>query len=133
MRRLLVILGVALSAAILMAGSGNGSASQREPAQNQADDTQNDALVEEGPKPEEGKTFTQAEPAKSDGKGGKPAYVAVDGIAYEVTGSPNWPGGVHAPWNLDAMAGRDLSGILDRAPARRRGHIESKPVGRLEE
>ncbi|NPV60912.1 MAG: hypothetical protein HPY75_14775 [Actinobacteria bacterium] len=134
MKRLLFLLGVAFLAAILLAGCGNGGASQPEPIQDQPRDTQNDAVVEEELAPEEETTFTAAELAKFDGKGGEPAYVAVDGVVYDVTGSPNWPEGVHTPCNLDAMAGRDLSDILDQAPASMRGFIQSKPVvGKLEE
>jgi predicted heme/steroid binding protein len=48
--------------------------------------------------------FTVAELAKFDGKNGKPAYVAVDGIVYDLT--TVFVGGFHA----GHFAGKDLTG-----------------------
>ena len=80
-----------------------------------------------------GETFTLAELAGFNGKDGKPAYVAVDGVVYDVTGASQWPQGDHVPCDLDAAAGKDLSEVLKQAPARMRGYIEAKPVvGTLE-
>lgn len=39
------------------------------------------------------KTFTKDELAKYDGKNGQPAYIAVDGVVYDVT--TNFPNGDH--------------------------------------
>ena len=41
------------------------------------------------------KTFTLAQLAQYDGQNGQPAYVAVDGVVYDVTNSPAWPNGRH--------------------------------------
>lgn len=49
--------------------------------------------------------FTIQELAEFDGAGGKPAYVAVDGIVYDVSYSAVWGGGTHFGLN----SGRDLS------------------------
>lgn len=49
--------------------------------------------------------LTLEELAKYDGKNGQPAYVAVDGIIYDVTNSPAWKGGGHNGF----MAGKDLT------------------------
>ena len=35
-------------------------------------------------------TFNQTELAKYNGQGGQPAYVAVDGVVYDVTGVAAW-------------------------------------------
>lgn len=39
--------------------------------------------------------FTIAELAEFNGQAGKPAYVAVNGIVYDVTGVPAWQSGTH--------------------------------------
>jgi predicted heme/steroid binding protein len=81
--------------------------------------------------PESGKgekTFTLAELAQYDGKNGNPAYVAVDGAVYDVSGSALWPQGEHTSCNLGAAAGKDLSETIKQAPARMRARIEAMPV-----
>ena len=40
-------------------------------------------------------TFNQTELAKYNGQNGQPAYVAVDGVVYDVTGVAAWAGGKH--------------------------------------
>ncbi|OFW56192.1 MAG: hypothetical protein A2Y75_02990 [Candidatus Solincola sediminis] len=72
--------------------------------------------------------FTLQELAKYDGKDGRPAYVAVDGVVYNVTGSSRWAEGDHAPCPLDAMAGRDLSQEIKSAPANMREKLAGFPV-----
>ena len=74
------------------------------------------------------KAFTVEELSEFDGKGGRQAYVAVDGVVYDITGASQWEDGKHTPCNLDAMAGKDLSGVLKQAPPRMRDYIESEPV-----
>lgn len=50
-------------------------------------------------------TFTIEELAKYDGKGNNPAYVAIDGIVYDVSFEAVWAAGKH----FGLEAGRDLS------------------------
>ena len=138
MRRFLILLGVALLIVALLAGCSSDDTKEPEPQQDETQTTDEDATMEEDTDAEddaeEEATFTLAELAEFDGKGGTPAYVAVDGVVYDVTGRTNWPEGDHTPCNLDAMAGKDLSDLMDQAPARMRGLIESEPVvGVLEE
>ena len=116
---MLMVLSLLVLLAAVLAGCGNGGSETTAPADG--------GTVDEKPVVE-GKTFTLAELAEFNGKSGKPAYVAVDGVVYDVTGSAQWPEGDHTPCNLDAMAGRDLSRILDQAPTRMRGYIEARPV-----
>lgn len=68
------------------------------------------------------KTFTLEELAKFNGKSGNPAYVAVNGVIYDVTNNAAWAAGTH----FGLSAGNDLtnsfaschsgSDILSRLP-----------------
>lgn len=49
--------------------------------------------------------FTLEELANFDGANGKPAYVAVNGIVYDVTLIASWGGGSH----FGVLAGRDVT------------------------
>lgn len=49
--------------------------------------------------------FTLEELAEYDGSGGKPAYVAIDGIVYDVSLEPTWGGATH----FSLYAGKDLT------------------------
>ncbi|ERI89524.1 putative cytochrome b5-like Heme/Steroid binding domain protein [Clostridiales bacterium oral taxon 876 str. F0540] len=53
----------------------------------------------------EQKQFTLEELKNFDGSGGKPAYVAVDGIVYDVSVQPAWGGGSH----FGLISGKDLT------------------------
>ncbi len=81
----------------------------------------------------EEKTFTVAELAEFDGQDGRAAYVAVDGVVYDVSDSARWPEGRHFSCNLGAMARNDLSAEIEQAPANMRALLEKMPiVGKLE-
>ena len=58
------------------------------------------------PPPEPLPYFTLEQLAQYDGKNGAPAYVAVNGVVYNVSNNRLWAGGNHF-WGLSA--GRDLS------------------------
>lgn len=53
----------------------------------------------------EQRVFTIQELAQFDGSNGKPAYVAVNGIVYDVSFESTWGGGTH----FSLYAGRDLT------------------------
>lgn len=58
-------------------------------------------------------TFTLEELAEFDGKDGARAYVAVQGVIYDVTDLPRWEGGTHNGYD----AGQDLTDIiLNKSP-----------------
>jgi predicted heme/steroid binding protein len=119
-RSVIVIIGIMILAVLVVAGCGGKSEN--------ATKTQGSS-----PQGSSEKVFTLQELSKYNGQNGQKAYVAVDGVVYDVTGSPNWPGGKHSPCNLEAVAGKDLSEILKQAPARMRVYISGKPVvGRLQ-
>lgn len=58
------------------------------------------------------KAFTLAELAAYNGKNGQPAYVAVDGIVYDVTNNKAWKNGQHQNYS----AGMDLTEPIKAAP-----------------
>ncbi|MFH1529609.1 MAG: DUF2231 domain-containing protein [Pseudomonadota bacterium] len=57
--------------------------------------------------------FTREELADFDGRDGHPAYVAVDGVVYDASGSALWRGGSHVRAH---SAGADLSREITMAP-----------------
>ncbi len=58
------------------------------------------------------KTFTMEELAAFNGKDGQPAYVAVEGIVYDVTNNPGWKEGQH----VNYFAGMDLTELTKASP-----------------
>jgi predicted heme/steroid binding protein len=59
------------------------------------------------------KEFTVEELAEYDGKNGAKAYVAIDGIVYDVSLIPAWKGGKH---KMGTTAGKDLTAAIAKAP-----------------
>ncbi|MFL0266720.1 cytochrome b5 domain-containing protein [Candidatus Clostridium radicumherbarum] len=59
------------------------------------------------------KEFTLAELSKYDGQNGNPAYVAVDGVIYDVTNAKGWRNGQHVG---GVTAGKDLSKEIEQSP-----------------
>jgi len=81
-----------------------------------------------------GQEFTAGQLAEFDGADGRPAYVAVDGVVYDVSASARWSEGIHFSCNLGASAGRDLSDVISQAPANMRSLLSKMPmVGTLVE
>lgn len=74
------------------------------------------------------KVFPSAELAKYNGKNGQPAYVAVDGIVYDVSGSKFFPNGVHQVCEGESAAGHDLSDEMSEAPKGMREMLLRFPV-----
>ena len=56
--------------------------------------------------------FTLEELAAYDGQNGSPAYIAIDGVVYDVTDVPQWTNGMHNSF----AAGQDLSDEMRAAP-----------------
>ena len=80
------IIGAALVMLVLAAGCGADTA---------ADDTAQDTSVE----------MTLEELSEYDGQDGSPAYIAVDGVIYDVSDVSFWSGGLHNGFS----AGNDLT------------------------
>jgi predicted heme/steroid binding protein len=75
-----------------------------------------------------GKVFTLDELAQFNGKNGAPAYVAVDGVVYDVSNARMWGDGKHDPCDLGAVAGADMSDVIAQAPGRMRALLGNMPV-----
>jgi Predicted heme/steroid binding protein len=58
------------------------------------------------------KVFTLDELKKYNGENGNPAYVAVDGVVYDVTNARKWKNGKHQ----GVTAGNDLSKAIGSSP-----------------
>ncbi|MFD1419838.1 cytochrome b5 domain-containing protein [Lactiplantibacillus songbeiensis] len=69
-------------------------------------------------------TFNQAELAKYNGQDGQPAYVAVDGVVYDVTGVAAWAGGKHH----GNLAGQELTKVIDEDSPHGRRVLEKLTV-----
>ncbi|TCT14936.1 putative heme/steroid binding protein [Natranaerovirga pectinivora] len=84
--------------------NSNNDNNNRNNSNNTNDIDNNDMVAEEG------LILTREELANYDGREGRRAYVAVDGIIYDVTDSIRWVGGVHN--RLEA--GQDLTYEFNR-------------------
>ena len=72
--------------------------------------------------------FTLVELSKYNGVEGNPAYIAVDGIVYDVTNIPQWKNGQHNGFE----AGKDLTEeIKNLSPHGVSKLSKAKKVGRL--
>ncbi len=58
------------------------------------------------------RTFTLDELKENNGKNGAKAYIAADGIVYDVTDVKAWTGGKHK----SNQAGQDITAIIKKAP-----------------
>ncbi|MBP1755225.1 MAG: Cytochrome b5-like Heme/Steroid binding domain protein [Firmicutes bacterium] len=77
----------------------------------------------------ETKTFTIDELKTYDGQNGNPAYVAVDGIVYDVTDADGWNNGKH---KNGIVAGVDLTSKLAESPHGAKVLNDLPVVGKLE-
>lgn len=68
-----------------------------------------DPAVETSTPVSEERVFTLEELATYNGRDGQPAYVAVNGVVYDLTNSPMWRNGSHN----GVQAGRDLTSIFE--------------------
>lgn len=103
MRKLFIILGLLV---ILTGCAGNQSKNQ----DNAPQVTPNNANVSQQ------QIFTLDELKKYNGQNGNPAYVAVDGVVYDVTNSPKWKNGIHKACSSSTFAGADFSESIKASP-----------------
>jgi predicted heme/steroid binding protein len=71
--------------------------------------------------------LTEEQLLEFDGKDGRPAYVAVNGVIYDVTQSRLWRGGEHDPSHGKACAGQNLTALLEESPHGDK-HLKHFPV-----
>lgn len=74
----------------------------------------------------ESKTFTADELASYTGKDGTRAYIAVDGIVYDVTDVPQWKDGGHVGGKF--QAGKDYTDVLKNEAPHGISKMEGIPV-----
>ncbi len=72
------------------------------------------------------KVFTLEELTKYNGKNGSPAYIAANGIVYDVSKSKDFVDGVHRACP-EAVAGTDVTAIMSGSP-----HQSSKGLADLD-
>ncbi|NLR10147.1 MULTISPECIES: cytochrome b5 domain-containing protein [unclassified Levilactobacillus] len=70
------------------------------------------------------KVFSKDELAKFDGQEGQPAYVAIDGVVYDVSGVAAWAGGQHH----GNLAGNELTSVIDEKSPHGRKVLAKLPV-----
>ncbi|WP_341778851.1 cytochrome b5 domain-containing protein [Levilactobacillus sp. HBUAS70063] len=70
------------------------------------------------------KIFSKDELAKFDGQQGQPAYVAIDGVVYDVSGVEAWAGGKHH----GNLAGQELTSVIDGQSPHGRKVLAKLPV-----
>ena len=75
------------------------------------------------------KTFTLEELATYDGQDGNPAYIAIDGVVYDISNVPQWASGSH----FGGKPGMDLSDQMKAAPHGLAKLAGLKEVGTLAE
>lgn len=73
------------------------------------------------------KIFTLDELKNYDGKEGRKAYIAVDGVVYDVTNVAAWQGGTHH----GNKAGNDVSDRIVKAPHGKSTLEKLEIVGKL--
>jgi predicted heme/steroid binding protein len=127
-----MLLALFFIATVLGCGGGEDAATTNDQV-DEVEETQ-PVVEEEEEEPLEGmeKVFTTEELAEFDGRDGKPAYVAVEGVVYDVTGSQHWQSGTHTDCSFMPQAGGDLTEDLERSPANMEALIKAMPVvGRM--
>jgi len=108
MKKLFIVLALAMVLIMSVLGGCSNQEQPKEP-QNQEQENEQEQTANE---PEGSLEISMDELAKYNGKDGNPAYVAVDGIIYDVTDHPNWNEGMHGK----VSAGQDISQMLKDAP-----------------
>lgn len=136
MRRITILILTILASMAVLAGCGSAAASSASaPASSSAAAASSSAISSQASSSAssqaEEKVFTLEELATYNGKDGQPAYVAVDGVVYDVTASPEWTNGEH---KMGVTAGQDLTDIIKEKSPHGVAILEKFPVvGKLAE
>lgn len=105
MKKLIAVTAALISVILVIAGCSSGQNSPAASAPGVSASAPASAQAS-------GKVFTLDELKKYDGQNGNPAYVAVNGIVYDVTNARGWNNGSH---NVH-KAGADLTAELAQSP-----------------
>lgn len=121
MKRLVIILISVLSLALFAVACASGSTSEAATATAAVSDSATSSAANDATTTDSASTTATADAAANgtleltldqlkqyDGKNGNPAYVAVDGIIYDVTNVKAWKNGEHNGYS----AGNDLTDII---------------------
>lgn len=137
MRRITFLVFTILASMLVLTGCGSAvaSSSTNTPASSGAvapSSVPSSADASSAPSSQaEEKVFTLEELAAYNGKDGQPAYVAVDGLVYDVTASSEWANGEH---KMGVTAGQDLTDIIKEKSPHGVAILEKFPVvGKLAE
>jgi predicted heme/steroid binding protein len=82
------------------------------------------SLFAEDKRPVPEKTFTVEELAQFDGKKGNKAYIAVEGVVYDVSNNSAWKNGKH---KRGLKAGKDHSKMISKSP-HGKGVLKKLPI-----
>jgi predicted heme/steroid binding protein len=78
------------------------------------------------------KPISQTQLAAANGQNGKPCYVAIDSLVYQIKDSAFWQNGRHVPSEGKASCGRDLSAVIGQSP-HGKSILETLPqIGKLQ-
>jgi len=122
-KKLALILG---SSAMLLAACGGEDATDEGDAPDQEETTNQEETTDQD------RTFTMEELSEYDGQDGNDAYVAVDGVVYDVTDVGAWADGEHAPAG-GLPAGHDHTEEIQSSPHGTSVLEDLPTVGTLEE
>ena len=117
MKRISVIIVSVLALALFSVGCASGAANDTAaPAATTASNaaSTDSAMLE----------LTLEELKQFDGKNGTPAYVAVDGVIYDVTNVAKWKNGEHNGYS----AGNDLTDIIKNKSPHGVKNLEGVPI-----
>lgn len=103
MKKRLFVLAMVFTLALSVTACGSDEKKVEKTSSSESKETEEKAEMME---------FTLDELALYNGKDGAKAYVAVDGVVYDVTGLKAWTEGEHK----GAMAGMDLTEMIQKAP-----------------
>ena len=137
MKRYLTFFALLLAVAVFAVGCASGAAAQSAaataaattaPAATAAPAATSAASATTGSAENGTLELTLAELAKYNGKDGNPAYVAVDGVIYDVSGYAKWKNGDHNGYS----AGNDLTDIIKNKSPHGVAKLKGVPiVGKL--